>query len=175
MSSDDQVMSKLSIDFVVQSPLWQEQPESEDTLRRAVTAAGMAVSVGAGELAVVLTDDSSIRLLNRDWRGIDAPTNVLSFPAKPSHVHGAPPPHLGDIVIAFETTAREAATEGKPFLHHLAHLGVHGFLHLAGHDHQGESDADAMETIERQVLARLGVPDPYRSLTPQHDGRTHAR
>jgi probable rRNA maturation factor len=85
---------------------------------------------------------------------------VLSFPAPRTPDIGAP--HLGDIVIAYETLARESAGEGKLFDHHLAHLTVHGFLHLMGYDHQNDSEADAMERLESTILARLGVPDPYR-------------
>jgi probable rRNA maturation factor len=161
MSDGELAASSPAIDIVVQSPLWQAEPASEKTLRRAIDAAAAAVSTSAAELAVVLSDDSAIRLLNRDWRGIDGPTNVLSFPAKRARVRGAPPAPLGDIVIAYETTAAEAAAEGKPFLHHLAHLAVHGFLHLVGHDHQSELEAEAMEAMERQILALLDVPDPY--------------
>jgi len=147
----------------VQSRLWQAEPDSENTLRRAIAAAADVVSTSSAELAIVLSDDSAIRPLNRDWRGTDKPTNVLSFPAMQPHAHGAPPAPLGDIVIAYETTAAEATAEDKPFLHHLAHLAVHGFLHLIGHDHQSDRDADAMEALERKILARLGVPDPYRA------------
>jgi probable rRNA maturation factor len=153
----------LAIDVMVQSRLWRAQPDSEAVLRRAIAMAAQTLSTSAAELAIVLGDDSAIRLLNRDWRGIDKPTNVLSFPAKATPARGAPPGPLGDIVIAFETTAAEAAAEGKPFLDHLAHLAVHGFLHLTGHDHQGERDAEAMEAMERRILARLGVSDPYRA------------
>jgi len=166
MTSADRAALPPAIDVIVQSRLWQAEPDSEKTLRHAIAAAAAALSTRAAELAIVLSDDSAIRLLNRDWRGIDRPTNVLSFPAKRSRARGAPPAPLGDIVIAFETMAAEAAAEGKPFLDHLAHLAVHGFLHLVGHDHQSERDADKMETIERQVLARLGVPDPYRARDP---------
>lgn len=115
----------------------------------------------------MLTDDSAIHALNRDWRGHDAPTNVLSFPAsnplrrKPRARQAAPPAPLGDVVIAFETTAREAAAEDKPIEHHLAHLAVHGFLHLLGYDHGTSRDAKEMETLEAVILAGLGVPDPY--------------
>jgi probable rRNA maturation factor len=86
---------------------------------------------------------------------------VLSFPAKdPRHARGTT--HLlGDIVIAFETTEREARAEHKPFAHHLAHLAVHGFLHLAGYDHATDDEAAAMEKLETAILARLDVPNPY--------------
>ena len=110
----------------------------------------------------MLTDDSAIHALNRDWRGHDAPTNVLSFPAQPLRGRKpAPAASLGDIVIAFETTRREAAAEGKPLKDHLAHLAVHGFLHLVGYGHDKDRDARKMESLEVAILAGLGVPDPY--------------
>jgi len=109
----------------------------------------------------LLTDDSAIRALNREWRKLDAPTNVLSFPSKVAGRRA--PRHLGDIVIAYGTTAREAAAEGKPFEHHLVHLAVHGFLHLLGYDHATDRDAKKMQRLEVDILARLEVPDPYVS------------
>ena len=116
------------------------------------------------ELAIVLTNDSAIRALNHKWRKIDAPTNVLSFPAKSARHLGNQ--QLGDIVIAYETMAREAAAEGKSFEHHLVHLAVHGFLHLLGYDHATERDAKKMERLEVDILARLDVPDPYVTRDP---------
>jgi probable rRNA maturation factor len=151
------------IDIVVQSPLWRQQPEARKIIRYAITAAylGLAPALRPrGTVAVALTDDISMRTLNRDWRGRDAPTNVLSFPA-PAAV-GSPDLHsLGDIAIAYETVAREAEAERKPFAQHLAHLAVHGFLHLVGFDHEDEEDAERMEQQERDTLARLNIPDPY--------------
>ena len=111
----------------------------------------------------MLTDNSAIRLLNRTWRGVDAATNVLSFPTGRT---GGDPLLIGDIVLAHETVAAEAQAEGKPFAHHLAHLAVHGFLHLLGYDHEQKKDAEAMERLERDILRRLDIPDPYRT-----DGR----
>ena len=150
----------LAVDIVVESPLWKAQRGADAMLRRALAAAGALVP-SDGELAVVLTDDAAIRALNRDWRGKDAATNVLSFPAKEARPDRRAPRLLGDIVIAYETVAREAAAEGKPFMHHLAHLAVHGFLHLVGYDHEANGGADAMERLEIAILARLDVPDPY--------------
>jgi probable rRNA maturation factor len=146
------------IDVLVESDLWKEHVEAKSIVRRAVGEAAAVLSTGA-ELAIVLTDDSAIRLLNRDWRGIDAATNVLSFPTKSA---GGEPPLLGDIVLAYETVAREARAERKPFAHHVAHLAVHGFLHLRGYDHQRDDDAAAMQQVERTILRRLAIPDPYR-------------
>ena len=123
------------IDIQTQSPLWEAQPLAAQTVRKAITAAASALSTAGGELSIVLTDDSAIRLLNRDWRGIDQPTNVLSFPASGNKT-SEDARLLGDIVIAYETLERECDNEGRIFLHHLAHLAVHGFLHLIGYDHQ---------------------------------------
>jgi probable rRNA maturation factor len=145
----------LSVDVLVQSPQWKEQRGAESAVRKAINAAADEISSPAGEVAVVLTDDAAIRKLNKQWRKIDKPTNVLSFPASKGAAM------LGDVVIAYETLARESKDERKEFIHHLSHLAVHGFLHLMGYDHQNDSDAEAMEDLERAILARLKIPDPY--------------
>lgn len=155
----------LALDIVVASGRWRAVPQAGKTVRRAVVEAASAVSTSEGELAIVLTDDSAIRELNRKWRGKDEPTNVLSFPA--TEPQPDTPIVLGDIVIAYETTAREALAESKPLMHHLAHLAVHGFLHLAGYDHETDQEATAMESLEVAILARLDVPDPYRGRDAQ--------
>jgi len=150
-----------AVDIVVASPLWATQRSIKRLLRRAIGEAASVTSTAVGELAIVLTDDSAIRTLNRDWRSRDAATNVLSFPTpETDHAHGTPR-LLGDIVIAYETTEREARAENKPFWHHAAHLAVHGFLHLAGYDHAEDVEAAAMENLETAILARLDVPNPY--------------
>lgn len=169
------------IEIVVASPRWNVRRSARATLRRAVVVAAAAISLADGELAVVLTDDAAMRTLNRAWRSKDSPTNVLSFPvagngcARNPRTPGARqgrarPRLLGDIVIAYETADREARAERKPFAHHLAHLAVHGFLHLAGYDHQADDGADVMERLESAILAQLGVPDPYlaRNAGGQH-------
>jgi probable rRNA maturation factor len=149
------------IDVRLQSSLWDTLPLAEETVRNSVLAAAAALSTAGGEVSIVLTDDSTIRSLNRDWRGIDKPTNVLSFSAsRPASGEGT---HLlGDIVIAFETLERECADENRDFLHHLAHLAVHGFLHLNGYDHQTDAQAEEMEGLESRIMAQLNIPDPYR-------------
>ena len=152
------------IEIQTQSTLWETQPMAVQTVHDAVMAAASELSTADGEVSIVLTDDSAIARLNRDWRGIDKPTNVLSFPAlQPEGARGAQdaPRMLGDIAIAYETMRREADDEAKPFDHHLSHLAVHGFLHLVGYDHENDDDAEAMEALEREVLAQLGIPDPY--------------
>jgi probable rRNA maturation factor len=146
------------IDIQVASPLWAAQPRAEDTVRTAIAAAASASACKTkGEVSVLLTDDASIQVLNRDWRKIDKPTNVLSFPA----AEQADGKLLGDIVIAYETLAREAEDERRDFLHHLAHLTVHGFLHLIGYDHQTDSQADEMEGLESRIMRSMNLPDPY--------------
>jgi probable rRNA maturation factor len=145
----------LSVDVLVQSPRWKKRRGAQRAVRKAINAAADEISSPAGEVAVVLTDDAAIRKLNKQWRGIDKPTNVLSFPAAKSGVM------LGDIVIAYETLARESRDESKEFTHHLSHLAVHGFLHLMGYDHQNDSNAEAMEELESAILTRLRMPNPY--------------
>jgi probable rRNA maturation factor len=145
-----------SVDIQVQSPLWSEQPLAEQTVREAIATAAETLSTVEGEVSIVLTGDSEMQKLNRQWRGVDKPTNVLSFPAKAG---GAK--MLGDIVVAYETLQRECAEEGGHFLHHLAHLAVHGFLHLSGYDHATDAQAETMEALESKIMRALKMPDPY--------------
>ena len=153
-------------EVLVVADCWQAEPDAEAVIQRAIAAAAEIADtdIGEAELAVMLTDDAGIRTLNSNWRGIDKPTNVLSFPALQPTGTGAPddaPRMLGDIAIAYETTRKEADDEQKPFDHHLSHLAVHGFLHLIGYDHEKDADAEAMESLEQEILAQLGIPDPY--------------
>jgi probable rRNA maturation factor len=151
-----------SVDILVESPLWEGEPEHKAILRKAIAAAAArAASSKPAELAIVLTDDSAIRALNRKWRGRDEPTNVLSFPAGSARAVTDQAAHLGDIVIAYETSAREASGERKSFAQHLAHLAVHGYLHLLGFDHATEDQAVVMERLEAEILSHLGVANPY--------------
>lgn len=135
-------------------------------VREAVAAALQEAAEAAPdrpEVSVLLADDDRLRTLNRTWRNQDKPTNVLSFPAmEPGEVvHGSRPVLLGDIAIALETVLREAGAEGKAPAAHLAHLVVHGTLHLLGHDHETDGEAALMEGTEALALARLGIADPY--------------
>jgi probable rRNA maturation factor len=162
------------IDVIVEDGAWDRNAEA--TVRRALTEAATATGADFKDrtLAVLLTDDAAVRRLNAQWRHIDKPTNVLSFPSPDVAAQPGAVKSLGDIAIAYETTAREACEEEKPFADHLAHLAVHGFLHLVGHDHDTEAAAEKMERLERIILARIGIRDPYRGETPlAHERPVH--
>ena len=148
--------------IAVEAGEWPRRSELVALTRRAVRAAlGKEVSLSAGsELSLVFTDDAHMRSLNRQWRRKDRPTNVLSFPGSPSK-KGEFGPILGDIVLAFETIDREAREMTLTLSDHLTHLIIHGILHLLGHDHQTDDEAEAMEGRERVILAGLGIADPY--------------
>jgi probable rRNA maturation factor len=154
---------KLSLDISAPSPLWRGLPRARamarDTIAACLVESGIAQGEGV-EVSLCLFDDALMRGLNARWRGIDAPTNVLSFPAAPPERFGAAP-MLGDIALAYETMAREAKESGASLADHYRHLVAHGFLHLIGYDHQTDQQAERMEALEKRALARLGVADPY--------------
>lgn len=154
----------LDVTVEIEAGEWPPHAELAALVRRA--AAETFAAIGAApahrpELSVVFTDDARIAALNSRWRGKEDPTNVLSFPLVELQPGATVPPLLGDIVIACETVEREAGEQGKPFIDHLTHLIVHGLLHLVGHDHMREDEAAAMEALERRILERLAIPDPY--------------
>jgi probable rRNA maturation factor len=132
---------------------------AERVLAQAARDCGIDLLAGA-EVSLLLVDDARMRDMNREWREKDKPTNVLSFQSVPPD-RLASAPFLGDIVLACETVEREAQDEGKNFDDHAAHLVVHGFLHLLGHDHMNDRDAELMEALETRILAALGIADPY--------------
>ena len=145
-----------TIEVEVEADAWTDAlPEAETVVRRAATA---ALGTVAGDIVVLLTDDAAVRDLNARFRDKDRPTNVLSFPAPESAA-----PHLGDIVLAYGVCADEAAAQGKSLADHLSHLVVHGVLHLLGRDHEDDAEAEEMEAEEREILAGIGVADPYAS------------
>jgi probable rRNA maturation factor len=154
-----------TVDVLIESEAWKHVPAAEDVARQAIAAAASGTNIRNAEISIVLCDDNTIAALNARWRGQKKPTNVLSFPARPLHVGVAIPERmpLGDIAIAYETLVREARESGKTIPDHLSHLVVHGFLHLAGYDHETDDEAEEMERLERDVLARIGVADPYRA------------
>jgi probable rRNA maturation factor len=151
---------------------WTGQCPGAESLAR--SAAELALSRGTTdlgltwqstvELGITLANATSQRQLNREYRGQDEATNVLAFPVWEAGMRlpPGPPVLLGDIVLALETVAQEAAEQEKPIGDHLVHLIVHGVLHLLGYDHLTQVEAATMESLERLILAELGVPDPYR-------------
>ena len=149
----------LPVALRVEAPAWRRAfPGAPACARRAARAAldaGGMDSLPAGGVCIVLADDSLQRRLNREFRGRDKSTNVLSFDGAP----GA----LGDVVLALETIAAEAEAQGKTLAAHLAHLVVHGVLHLMGYDHERPGQARRMERLEIEILAGLGIADPYRA------------
>ena len=149
---------QLDVEIVRQSEAWDRAKIEDDLL----TQAAKAAFVGAAprleqnrEVAILLTGDAEMQALNRQWRGKDTPTNVLSFPS------GEDDGHLGDVVLAFETVQREAQQQDISIADHAAHLVVHGMLHLLGYDHEQEDEAVKMETLETKILSTLGIADPY--------------
>jgi probable rRNA maturation factor len=147
-----------AIDVTVAAGAWPPAGELESLAGRSIgaaIAAGAAVPAGS-EVSILFTDDAAIRALNARWRGKDMPTNVLSFPQGKG-------PLLGDIVLAAETVGNEAALAQKPLNDHIAHLIVHGFFHLLGHDHENPDEAERMEALERAALDTMGIDDPYRA------------
>ena len=172
------------IEVEVEDEAWtQALPDTEAVVVRAAQAALSAASAPYGDsarasratwevsgrvtatappadlaLTVLLTDDAALQDLNARFRGKDKPTNVLSFPAPQSAR-----PHLGDVALAYGVCAAEAQAQGKPLSAHLTHLTAHGVLHLLGYDHETEAEAEAMEGLERAILAGLGLPDPYET------------
>jgi probable rRNA maturation factor len=154
---------QLDIEVVRQADGWDGAKISDENLSDAAMAAFAAAARGTEtgrEVAILLTDDAEMQALNLKWRGKDAPTNVLSFPSGGEHGH------LGDVVLAYETVEGEAKQQNIAIADHAAHLVVHGMLHLLGYDHEQEDDAVKMERLETEILATLGIADPYGNSEP---------
>lgn len=132
-----------------------------DLARLAERCHGATLGPDPRSVDLLFTSDAEVQEINRQWRGLDKPTNVLSFPSAAMPLPEGEIQHLGDVVLAFETVTAEAAAQNKPFENHVAHLIVHGLLHLLGWDHETDDEAEAMERREREILATLGIPDPY--------------
>ncbi len=141
------------IDVITESPHWKGLAP---TIRRAAEAALKAERKTQWGVTIALSDNAAVRALNKQYRGKDKPTNVLSFPDGESM-------RLGDIILAYETIAREAQAQGKPLKHHITHLTIHGVLHLIGYDHETETDAKVMERKEIRLLAAMAIANPYES------------
>lgn len=164
------VAARPRVAILIETPEWPRRLQTAAALARRAVREVLADQPQrrSVELSVVLTDDRAVRRLNRDWRGQDKPTNVLSFPSQsgpgtaPRLPAGVPVP-LGDVVVACGVASAEAAAQGKSLRAHLAHLVVHGVLHLLGHDHQADAEAERMEALEAQILRRMGIANPYRA------------
>jgi len=152
------------IDLSIEAGDWPEHDELERLIRAAIIAAIEVADLRYAkdaELSVLLTDDQAVQELNRQWRNIDKPTNVLSFPGEDIEVGQTAGMLLGDIAMGQQTLAKEALNEGKRFEDHFSHLVIHGFLHLFGYDHQDDEEAEIMEQFEREALAKLNIANPY--------------
>lgn len=165
----------MEIDILLEAPGW-EALELAALAERSIgaTLRHLRLDESVAGLSLLACDDRRIAGLNADFRGKPTPTNVLSWPseergaARPGDIPPTPEPgpdgivELGDIAIAYETCLREAAERGKPPQDHVIHLIVHGTLHLLGYDHENDADAELMERLEREILGKMGVDDPYR-------------
>ena len=161
-------MSAPQIDFdvIADQGDWDDETEIAELAGRVLATAVEVLQPGLAEgteLCLVLSDDDEVRRLNRDFRGQDKPTDVLSFP--PAAEAPGAETFLGELIFSFTTVKNDAAAEEKRFEDHLAHLILHGFLHLLGYDHETDDDAETMERLETVILARLGIADPYRVAT----------
>lgn len=166
--SDEPGSSSIDIEIVTLDQQWSGTLSGcADVALRAARAAIGDLAGESGEISVVLADDPRVRALNREYRGQDKPTNVLSFPNMEAPPAAGGGRLLGDVVLARETLKREAQEQHKSLEDHLAHLVVHGVLHLLGYDHEEAAEAAEMEACERRILADLGIADPYKEAESQ--------
>lgn len=150
---------ELTADLRIADPRWESLGDVEALAARVLGHAATAMEQG-GEVSILMTNDAEMHALNKQWRGFDKPTDVLSFPSDGPGIPGEAP-QLGDIAIGYETAFKDAESMGRPFEGHISHLLIHGFLHLLGYDHIESEDAKVMEPLEARILAGLGWPDPY--------------
>ncbi|MDP3740184.1 MAG: rRNA maturation RNase YbeY [Hyphomonadaceae bacterium] len=154
-----QAFSVPLIDMRIGDARWESYGDLEALSGRALNAA--AGETGEqGAVDILFTNDEEMRHLNSQWRNLDKPTDVLSFPSDGPEIPGQPR-HLGDIALGLETALRDAEAMKRPFDAHVSHLLIHGFLHLVGYDHIEAEDAAVMEPLETKILGSLGWPDPY--------------
>jgi probable rRNA maturation factor len=144
------------LDLRIEDAGWTDEMEDPETVCQRALKAALALTGIEGEVALLLTDDDEMHTLNRDWRGKDKPTDVLSFPADELDA-----PFLGDIAVGLGVSRGDAATRGIKLTEHLSHLVIHGYLHLLGYDHMTEEEAREMEALEIKALSGLGIGDPY--------------
>lgn len=153
------VTAGMTIDLRIADARWGVLGDCDHFAAHVLGLAAARMSA-AGEVAILLTDDAEMHALNKQWRGMDKPTDVLSFPGDGPEIPGQPQ-YLGDIAIGYDTALRDAEAMGRPFEAHMAHLLIHGFLHLMGYDHIEPEDAKVMEPLEVEMLASLGWENPY--------------
>ena len=174
MTTPDKTTHPVRIDIAIESDGWPAGNLLEDFCSQVLDVTvdflrsreGQPFPKEGCEVSLLFTDDQAVRVINREWRSQDKPTNVLSFPARQPIVGEMPGPLLGDIAFALETISREAVSMNIAFDDHLTHLLVHGFLHLIGYDHIDEREALTMEQLETRILAELDLSDPYEHTDP---------
>ena len=145
-----------SVEISIEDPKWKKLSSPARARVKRIALRALEWEKAKGSLTILLSGDARLKELNALFRGKNKPTNVLSFPAETN-----PDRYLGDVAIAFGVVTREAGESGKRVTDHLAHLAVHGVLHLLGHDHEKPKEAARMEGIEREILAEFGIADPY--------------
>ncbi|EJF87423.1 metalloprotein, YbeY/UPF0054family [Bartonella vinsonii subsp. arupensis OK-94-513] len=157
----------ITIGITVESSGWNDEKTLYDITEKILTTTMHHVSLEnvISEVSLLFTDNKHMAQINAQWRNKNKPTNVLSFPAFPLKAGDPPGPMLGDIIIARETVALEAKKEGKSFQDHLAHMIVHGLLHLLGYNHETDDEALHMEKLEREILQKLSIKDPYTEIS----------
>lgn len=148
----------IGFDLIVEDDSWSALGDLEALCRKAFDAACAVAPVDEGNLALLLAGDDTLHQLNREFRGKDKPTDVLSFPSLPMDR-----PFLGDIAVALGVSAKDAEIQGKKLADHLVHLLIHGYLHLLGFDHETDEEASEMEALEIKALATLGIANPYHT------------
>ncbi|MCZ2328065.1 rRNA maturation RNase YbeY [Bartonella sp. F02] len=156
----------ITIDITIKNAEWEKEEVLYDITKKALQTTFQHISLDniTSELSLLFTDDKHMAEINAQWRNKNQSTNVLSFPAFPLKAGTKPGFMLGDIVIARETVMREAQEEGKLFQEHLTHMIIHGILHLLGYDHETDEEAHQMEQLEREILQKLLIKDPYTDL-----------
>jgi len=151
-----------TVHLTIRSPAWKRALPDVEKLAKNAALLALSEIDWPCEVSLVLSDDDEVHRLNREWRNQDKPTNVLSFPSDETEAPDGEPLLIGDVIVAFETTRVEVVRGDAASLHdHLAHLIIHGILHLLGHDHVGDGEAERMEGIETRLLATMGIADPY--------------
>lgn len=148
----------ISFDLIVEDDGWSALGDLDALCRKAFDSACAVAPVDEGNLALLLAGDDTLHQLNREFRGKDKPTDVLSFPSLPMDR-----PFLGDIAVALGVSAKDAEIQGKKLADHLVHLLIHGYLHLLGFDHETDEEASEMEALEIKALATLGIANPYHT------------